>query len=87
MIDGILNKQGNSKIKITIPKKNFQTIYTFKNKSHNYYYFHCKNRPKCKGLSKFSIKYNEFYMTKICSDSSLHNNISYSEFVNLFELK
>lgn len=87
IIDEIIKKQGKTKIKITLPKKNFETIYTFKNKSHNYYFYHCKNRPKCNGLAKFSLKDNKFYVTKICSLSSLHNNISYNEFVNLFDLK
>ena len=87
MIDDILKKEGKTKIKITIPKKNFETIYTFKNRSHNYYFFHCKNRPKCNGLAKFSLKDKKFYATKICNDSSIHNNISYDDFVNLFELK
>ena len=86
-IEEIIKNKGQTKIKITIPKKNFEAIYTFKNKSQNYFYFHCKNRPKCNGLAKFSIKDKKFYVTKICCDSSLHNNISYNEFVNLFELK
>ncbi len=69
-------KQGKAKIKITLPKKNFETIYTFKNKSHNYYLFHCKKRPKYNSIAKFSIKDDKFYVTKIRSDSSLHNNIN-----------
>lgn len=28
MVDDILKKEGKTKIKITIPKKNFETIYT-----------------------------------------------------------
>lgn len=32
-------------------------------------------------------QYIQFYVTKICTDSSIHNNLTYDDFVNLFELK
>ena len=36
-------------------------------------------------LTKFSIKDNKFIITNKCCDYSLHNNISYQEFSDLFE--
>ena len=81
----INNNKGKIDIKVKLPKNNFDTIYTYKNKTRNYYYYQCKNRPKCKGLAKFSINEQKLILTRKCLETSGHNIITYDEFCEIFE--
>ena len=42
LINDIFKNKGKLNINFTLPDKNFETIYTYKNKSQNYYYFNIK---------------------------------------------
>ena len=59
-------------------------IKTFKNKSTNFYFYQSKNRPKCKGLDKFSIIAQKLILTRKCFEASFYNNITYEEFCEIF---
>ena len=60
IINDIIKNNGKLNIKINIPNNDFESIFSYKNKSKNYFFYQCKNRPKCKGLDNFSIKENKF---------------------------
>ena len=85
IITDINKNNGKIDIKVKLPKNNFHTIYKFKNKSRNFYFYQCKVRPKCKGLAKFSIKEQKLLLTRKCNEAKYHNIITYDEFCECFD--
>ena len=54
-IEDIIINKGKTNIKIYFSENNFETNYTYKNKTTNKYYFHCDKRPKCPGKANFDV--------------------------------
>ena len=48
----IEESSGKTKIKINNPENNIAPCFTFQSQTKNYYYYHCVNRPLCKGWAK-----------------------------------
>ena len=69
------------------PDTNLETLYTYKNKCKNFFYYQCNKRPKCLGKTKFKKKTNEFIITEICKNKAIHNKLTYKFFSKLMEGK
>ena len=84
-IKDIVNNKGKTNIKIYFPQNNFETNYTYKNKTSNKYYLHCDKRPKCSGKAKFGIINNKFYITEHCNNKISYNILDYIKLKELIE--
>lgn len=84
-IDNIINNDGKIKLNIFVTKYNFETTYTFKNKTTNIYYFQCDRRPKCIGKAKCYIIENKFFITEECDPNSSHNILTYNKLKEMIE--
>ena len=82
-IKNIIKNEGKYEISYLNQENNIESIFSFKNKSKNFYYYHCKKRPKCEGKARFNISTNEFEITKLCSNYSIHNQLDYNKFLEL----
>ena len=77
-LKNIIKNEGKFEISYLNQENNIEYIFSFKNKSKNYYYYHCKKRPKCEGKARFNISTNEFEIRKLCSKYSIHNKLEYN---------
>ena len=59
LIDNIIENEGKTDIPYINKENNIKTIFSYKNKSKNFYYYQCKKRPLCKGKCKFNKLSNE----------------------------
>ena len=48
--------KGKSEIKYINPIINMETLFTYKHKCKNFYYYQCNKRPICKGKLKIKKK-------------------------------
>ena len=84
-IEDIIINKGKTNIKIYFSENNFETNYTYKNKTTNKYYFHCDKRPKCPGKANFDVVKNKFYITEQCNNKISHNILDYFQLKELIE--
>ena len=59
----IIKNEGKFEISYLNQENNIESIFSFKNKSKNYYYYYCEKRSKCEGKARFNISTNEFEIT------------------------
>ena len=84
-IEDIIANKGKTNIKIYFSENNFETNYTYKNKTTNKYYFHCDKRPKCKGKANFDVIEKKFYITEHCNNKISHNKLDYFKLKEIIE--
>ena len=85
IIDRIKMHDGKTEVTVVNPVNSIESTYTYKNGTKNFYYYQCKQRPKCEGKAKFNKANNVFTITENCEDPNIHCILEYDTFVKMIK--